>query len=169
MPFCILTELPIIIFLTGDDLISVPSFMGRSKDIQHVLSDSELMVSLAQRFVKPAILGVISGIVTAAVFFIVFRKKELKGIKTVTLCIAVFCITTVIAAIIRNADALHYGRLAYYPSWSIVGNYRELNASLMTINSFIIIQIGIIITFVSWIANIAIEKHKSNLPERMPS
>lgn len=142
--------------------------MGNSKDLKLILSDSKLMLPIAHRFLKPAILGSIGGIVTATGFFIGFRKKELKGLKTLALCIAVFCVTTVIAAIIRNTDALHYGRLAYYPSWSIVGNYRELNASLMSIDVFIIIQIGIIVSFASWIANIVIEKHKSNSSERIP-
>ena len=160
VPFCVLGFLPVILQGIAFKSSDAPKFAKYSYYLKMMFSDSDIMRLIIKQFVWPTVIAFIAGALVAVIFFICFRKVKIAGFKTVALCSSVFAVTVVVACVIRYIQMLHYGTLPVYSSWTIAANRELLRSALYSGNLTIILQIGIVVSFLSWVANIVVNNHR---------
>ena len=160
VPFCVLGFLPVILQGIAFERSDAPKFVGFAYYLKMMFSDSDIMSLIMRQFVGPTVIALIASAVVAAVFFVCFRKGKIAGVKTVALCLSVFAVAVVAASVFRYLQILHYGTLPVYSSWTIAAIRELLRYALYSGNLTIILQIGIVASFLSWVVNIVVDKSK---------
>lgn len=153
VPFCVLGFLPVILQGMAFKGSDTPEFASYSHYLKTMFSDSDIMSLVIRQFVWPTVAAVIVGGLVAAIFLICFRKVKITGRKTVALCVSVFVVAVVAASAFRHFQLMHYGVLPVYSSWTMAANSELLKSALYSGSLTIILQIGIVVSFLGWIAN----------------